>query len=85
MKKECFTVCRYSFSPSGLYHVPEEVEYDSCLKYILALPLYPSPEVFGLHDNADITKDNKESLQVYDLLLLVVETAIISAARISDF
>ncbi|MEW5317509.1 MAG: hypothetical protein WDW38_008798 [Sanguina aurantia] len=55
----------YSFSPSGLYKAPHEGEYDSYLAAIKALPIAAEPEVFGLHANADITKDRQEA----DMLL----------------
>lgn len=68
LKNVLFGTFRYAFSPSGIYQVPDEVDHTSCLQYIRSLPIYPSPEVFGLHDNADITKDNKETEEVqYDL------------------
>jgi len=56
-------VCR--FSPSGLYYSPPVGPYQSYLTYIRGLPMLPSPEVFGLHENADITKDNQETSQVH--------------------
>ena len=52
------------FSPSGLYYSPPAGPYQSYLTYIRSLPLIPNPEVFGLHENADITKDNQETSQV---------------------
>ena len=55
-------MCR--FSPSGLYYSPEVGPYESYLTYIRSLPMIPNPEVFGLHENADITKDNQETNQV---------------------
>lgn len=57
-------IFRYSFSPSGIYHVPEETNYAGIIEYVNTLPLSPFPEVFGLHENADITKDNKETQNV---------------------
>lgn len=51
----------YSFSPSGDYRMPPSMDYNSVLEHIKALPLIAKPEVFGLHENADITKDNKET------------------------
>jgi len=50
----------YKFSPSGLYYAPASASYKQYLEYINSLPLVNAPEVFGLHDNADITKDLQE-------------------------
>ena len=55
----------YKFSPSGLYAAPSDGDYPSYLEAIKALPLSADPEVFGLHGNADITKDQQEA----DLML----------------
>ncbi|KAJ8968033.1 hypothetical protein NQ317_017170 [Molorchus minor] len=52
---------RYCFSPSGVYYVPLDTTYEGCLAYVRSLPLNPQPEVFGLHENADISKDNQET------------------------
>lgn len=56
--------CVRRFSPSGLYYSPAVGPYESYLTYIRGLPMLPNPEVFGLHENADITKDNQETSQV---------------------
>ena len=45
----------YQFSPSGLYHAPLEGALLSNREYIDALPLTDPPEIFGMHQNADIT------------------------------
>lgn len=55
----------YSFSPSGVYFAPPTGSMDSYVSYIRQLPILADPEVFGLHPNADITKDQQET----DLLL----------------
>jgi dynein heavy chain len=52
-------------SPSGIYYVPEDCEWADYIEHIKKFPLLATPEVFGLHENADITKDQKE----VDLLL----------------
>lgn len=37
------------------------------VEYIGTLPVNPNPEVFGLHENADISKNNKETKEVNKL------------------
>ena len=45
----------YCFSPSGNYRSVDAADKDSYLEYIASLPTNANPEVFGLHENADIT------------------------------
>lgn len=42
----------YGFSKSGIYRQPTANTFDQYIEYIEKLPLNPSPEAFGLHDNA---------------------------------
>ncbi|CAI6353848.1 unnamed protein product [Macrosiphum euphorbiae] len=60
----------YTFSESGLYYIPKDTTFDGCFEYIKSLPMNPQPEVFGLHENADITKNNYETnLLLYGTIL----------------
>lgn len=59
----------YKFSPSGMYYAPAHAEYKGYLDYINSLPLINLPEVFGLHENADITKDLQEGGVLLDSLM----------------
>ncbi|KAF3429654.1 hypothetical protein E2986_08409 [Frieseomelitta varia] len=61
---------QYCFSRSCIYRLPENTDYHGCLEYIRGLPMTQQPEVFGLHENADITRDNQESLQLLKGTLL---------------
>ena len=62
----------YMFSPSGNYYAPVDGAYESYLEYIRSLPLIPNPEVFGLHENADITKDQQETINLFDSILVTL-------------
>jgi len=50
--------------------MPEDTDYEECLKYIRSLPINQLPEVYGLHVNADIAKDNREARQLLTGALL---------------
>lgn len=62
----------HKFSDSGTYYAPVKGDYESYLDYIRDLPLIPHPEVFGLHENADITKDQKETQELFESILLTL-------------
>lgn len=70
----------YALSESGLYKAPPDGVYDDYLEFIKKLPVQPRPEVFGFHDNADITKDMNETSLLVDSLLLTQASAVPAAA-----
>lgn len=51
----------YKFDDSGVYYAPAEAEYEAYMNYTKELPLMTKPSVFGLHENADILKDQRET------------------------
>eukprot|EP00899_Mesostigma_viride_P020786 jgi/Mesvir1/28709/Mv19680-RA.1 len=59
----------YSFSPSGMYTSQSLDTRDEYLAYIEKLPIVPLPESFGLHENADITKDISDTHLMFESLL----------------
>ncbi|XP_050066606.1 dynein axonemal heavy chain 3-like, partial [Aphis gossypii] len=60
----------YTFSESELFYIPQDTSLNGCLEYIKSLPMNPQPDIFGLHQNADITKNNYETnLFLYGTIL----------------
>ena len=63
----------FSMSPSGAYKVPD---YSVCsshgdfIEHIEQFPLVADPEIFGMHENATITKDNTETSALFASILL---------------
>lgn len=44
----------YTYSPSGIYYCPVEKMLDAFKEYVESWPVIEDPEVFGMHDNANI-------------------------------
>jgi len=61
----------YRFSKSGIYFAPPEGDLEAQRAYVTGLPLHDSPETFGLHENADITLQQKETNELLKTLISI--------------
>ncbi|XP_062562978.1 dynein axonemal heavy chain 3 isoform X3 [Armigeres subalbatus] len=59
----------YTLSESGNYRVPINPVKEMTLEYLSTLPLTAHPEVFGLHENADITRNIEETNSLLERVL----------------
>ncbi|XP_008850074.1 dynein heavy chain 1, axonemal [Nannospalax galili] len=60
----------HSYSTSGIYHqIPSTYDLNGYLSYIKGLPLNDMPEIFGLHDNANITFAQNETFALFNAIL----------------
>lgn len=62
--------CGVCFFGVGLFYVPSGKEHDLFLNYTHTLPLITHPEVFGMHENASILKNQQETEQLFNTVLL---------------
>uniref|UniRef100_A0A8C6RT96 Dynein axonemal heavy chain 3 n=1 Tax=Nannospalax galili TaxID=1026970 RepID=A0A8C6RT96_NANGA len=62
----------YYIAPGQTYYIPPHGPYQTYIDYLRTLPITAHPEVFGLHENADITKDNQETNQLFQGVLLTL-------------
>lgn len=52
----------YQYSDSGLYKCPNSIELNAYRKYVTdELPFNENPEIFGMHENADLVFKRKET------------------------
>ena len=55
---------KYKFSVSGVYYCPPKGSHEDYVDFIKELPMSQNPEVFGMHDNVDISRELQETKQV---------------------
>ncbi|XP_019627755.1 PREDICTED: dynein heavy chain 1, axonemal-like [Branchiostoma belcheri] len=65
------------FSPSGVYHqLSPEADHGTYMAYIKSLPINDPTEIFGLHDNANITFAQNETFTILgDLVSMQPKTS----------
>ncbi len=63
---------RHKVSPSGNYFIPPKGKYEDYLEFIRNLPTTQYPEVFGMHENVDISKDLQATKLLFDSILLTL-------------
>jgi dynein heavy chain len=68
---------------ADVYYVPSGKEHDLFLNYTYRLPLITQPEVFGMHENADIMKNQQEAEQLFNSMLLT-QVALIQSDLLSS-
>lgn len=49
------------YATIGIYCCPDLKEYDQIMEHIQGFPLTTKPDIFGLHENADLIKERQES------------------------
>ena len=54
----------FKFSPSGVYYPPPPGTIDDYKKYVNSLPLADDCEVFGMHDNANISCQMRDTVSL---------------------
>jgi dynein heavy chain len=62
---------KYQLSDSDIYFVPNVGQVEDYRKYIESLPFTDDPEVFGMHENANITYQRQESTKVLETVLSI--------------
>jgi dynein heavy chain len=60
----------FAFSASGVYKVPQKVGYSTYLEHIKGLPLNQTPEIFGIHDNGDMSKQLADTKSLLDSVIV---------------
>ncbi|XP_053339456.1 dynein axonemal heavy chain 1 [Clarias gariepinus] len=72
----------YSYSPSGEYRqINTELDIKGYLSYIRGLPINDTPEIFGLHDNANISFAQNETFALLGAVLQLQPRATSSGGK----
>jgi len=68
--KQVVEIHKHRLSPSGLYVVPAKGSYEEYLAHLKEMPESAHPEIFGMHENVNITKDLASTKELFDAVLL---------------
>jgi len=74
----------YKFSISGIYYSPEPGPLSSYFDYIKSLPISTTPEVFWLHNNANLTAAINEGLHILKQAVTLMSSFGASASADDD-
>jgi dynein heavy chain len=74
----------YKFCTLDTYYAPKDGELENYIDYIRGLPLTDDPEVFGLHDNGDITYALKETNELLAVVLSLQPKSSAGAGKSRD-
>ncbi|KAJ8737205.1 hypothetical protein PYW07_000476 [Mythimna separata] len=59
----------YTYSESGTYYCPRSDKLEDYREYIDSLPSVENPEVFGMHENANIAFETKETVTLIQTIV----------------
>eukprot|EP00698_Gefionella_okellyi_P007651 TRINITY_DN186_c0_g4_i1.p1 TRINITY_DN186_c0_g4~~TRINITY_DN186_c0_g4_i1.p1 ORF type:complete len:3955 (+),score=1074.62 TRINITY_DN186_c0_g4_i1:43-11907(+) len=59
----------YRFSPSGRYYAPPIGSLADCRDYVDQLPMTDDPEIFGMHENANIVFQQQETRKILETII----------------
>ena len=60
----------YTFSSSGIYKAPSRnASYEDCISYLTTLPLKDDPEIFGMHENANVASQMQQTSEMLTVIL----------------
>jgi dynein heavy chain len=66
---------KFKFSKDPRYFVPNPDGYDAMLEFLRELPVVQPPEIFGMHDNVDISKEMMQTNLLFDAVLITQSKA----------
>ena len=61
----------YKFLDCPVYYIPEDLSLENLKNYANALPLADDPDIFGMHENANITFQKNESSFIINTVLSI--------------
>jgi len=74
----------YAFSQSGKYRSIPVTSVEGYLEYIQSFELVPEPEIFGFHENADITQMTQDADSMFTVLTQLLPKTSIGSGKTKE-